>query len=109
MLNFFKRIANKIDTYLGLMDDILVDFLSDIKSLRYQLIIWAYAFNAYVLYLITTGKADYKLAAASIALLTMVYGMYFASKKHETEINSQSNANGIGDPESESRDPDAIP
>ena len=109
MFNTIKRIANKVVMYLGLVDDIVIDFLMDIKSLRYQLILWAYIFNGFVMYLIYEGKADYKLATASIALLTLVYGMYFHSKKAEAELNAKATSLGSGDPENTEKDPDNIP
>lgn len=78
-----------IRKYLSLIDDIITDFLGDLKSLRYQLIIWAFVFNFYILKIIIDGKANYKLAVAGIGLLSLVYGMYFQSKKHEAEINAK--------------------
>ena len=79
---------NTIKKYLSLVDDILVDFLMDIKSLRYQLIILAFFFNIYILKLISENRADYKLAVAGIGLLTLVYGMYFQSKKHQSQLEA---------------------
>jgi len=77
--------------YFKLINDIICDFLTDIKSLRYQLILLAYAFNAVILYLIYLGKADYKLSAVAIALLTVVYGLYFQSKHHQAEAEAEAN------------------
>lgn len=98
-------ITDKIKQYFGLLDDIVTDFLGDLKSLRYQLIIWAFAFNLYILKIIIDGKADYKLAIAGIGLLSLVYGMYFQSKHHEAEMNNACPAEK-DDPKTE-RDPDA--
>jgi hypothetical protein len=80
---------NIIKKYFNLLDNIITDFLTDIKSLRYQLIIWAYALNIYVFNMIYDGKADYKLASITVALLTLVYGMYFQSKRHQSEMESK--------------------
>ena len=96
---------NLIKKYLSLTDDIVTDFLSDLKSLRYQLIIWAYAFNIYILKLIYDGKADYKLAVAGIGLLTLVYGMYFQSKQHQAVM--EANKAPENDDVAVDRDPDA--
>lgn len=97
----------KIKEYAGLFNDIIVDFLTDIKSLRYQLILWAYAFNFYILKMISEGKADYKLAMASIGLLTIVYGMYFQSKAKQAEM--ENNVTSVNDePLVNERDPDKI-
>ena len=75
--------------YIGLLDAIVVDFLTDLKSLRYQLIIWAYIFNFVILYLVFIGKADYKLSGIGIALLTAVYTFFFASKHNEAMLKNQ--------------------
>ena len=82
----------KIKQYVSLLDDIVVDFLTDIKSLRYQLVFWAFVLNGYVLHLIEMGKADYKLAAVSIALLTAVYAFFFAAKHNEAVMNNAKKA-----------------
>lgn len=106
MFNAIRKIAAKIWQYLSLVDDIAVDFLTDLKSLRYQLVIWAFVLNFIVLYLIFLGKADYKLAAVSIALLTAVYAFFFASKHNEAVMNNNMPASEE-DPKTE-RDPDEI-
>jgi len=101
-------IVDKIKEYFGLLDDIAVDFLKDIKSLRYQLVLWAFVLNGYVLYLIQTGKADYKLAAVSIALLTAVYAFFFTSKSKQAEIERADLSSSIGEDPMTERDPDAL-
>ena len=74
-----------IEKYLSLIDDIFTDFLGDIKSLRYQLVLGAFAFN---IYLFTHG-ADVKVQMAALGLLSIVYGLYFQSKKHQAELESK--------------------
>ena len=71
--------------YLSLIDDVITDFLKDMKSLRVWLIIWAYVFNFIILYLVYAGKADYKLSGIGIALLTAVYTYMFASKHAQAQ------------------------
>jgi phosphate starvation-inducible membrane PsiE len=73
------------EKYLSLIDAIFTDFLSDIKSLRYQLILAAFAFNVY---LFQHGAATSVLISA-IGLLTLVFGMYFQSKRHQSEMESK--------------------
>ena len=70
-------IVDKIKEYFGLLDDIAVDFLKDIKSLRYQLILLVFAFNVYI---IIKTPENIKFG---IGLLTAVYAFYFASKHFE--------------------------
>ena len=90
----FKQLWQLIKKYAGLVDDIFVDFLSDLKSLRYQLILWAYIFNFAILYLVFIGKTDYKLSGIGIALLTAVYTFFFASKhvENQNKLNQQAPA-----------------
>lgn len=92
---------NTIKKYLSLIDDIIVDFLSDIKSLRYQLVLAAFALN---FYLFAHGAAPSVMLAA-IGLLTMVYGLYFQSKKHQAEMEAKMPATD-DEPDIE-RDPEA--
>jgi len=73
-----------------LVDDIVIDTLVDLKSLRYQLIIWAFILNFATLYLVYIGKADYKLAAVAMGLLTAVYAFFFHSKSRQAEIEAAS-------------------
>lgn len=75
--------------YLKLVDDIITDFLGDLKSLRVWLILWSYIFNIIILYLVYMGKADYKLSGVGIGLLTIVYTYFFASKHAENLNKSQ--------------------
>jgi phosphate starvation-inducible membrane PsiE len=92
---------NLIKKYLSLIDDILVDFLSDIKSLRYQLVLAAFALNVY---LFQHGAAP-SVMLASIGLLTLVYGLYFQSKKHQAEMEAKMPA--ADEEPSVERDPEA--
>ena len=80
-----EELRKVIKKYSKLVDDIFVDFLQDMKSLRYQLVIWAFILNFYVLKLVAQGKADYKLAGITVGLLTIVYTLYFASKHQEAQ------------------------
>lgn len=98
----------KIKQYLGLIDDILVDYLADLKSQRQQLIIWAFIMNFVVLYLVYLGKADYKLAATSIGLLTVVYGFFFVSKHNEAVMKNNNPVSVDDEPPADDRDPDKV-
>lgn len=102
------KIFEKIKQYIGLVDDIIVDFFGDLKSLRYQLILWAYGFNIYILSLIHDGKADYKLAVAGIGLLTLVYGMYFQSKAKQAEMEKSAPTAVDDEPPADDRDPEKV-
>jgi len=95
----FKFIWNQITKYISLVDDILVDFLSDIKSLRYQLIIWAFTFN---ILLILKSPENIKWG---IGLLTAVYAFYFYSKDRE---HGRKMVTDILEDENESVDPPVI-
>ena len=109
MFNSLKRIANKITMYFGLIDDIFIDFLTDLKSLRYQLLLWAWIFNGFVLYAIMFKSLDWKAMTASLGMLTIVYGFYFQSKQKQAEIeNGQITSAGESDPPNADRDPDHI-
>jgi len=81
--------------YLKLLDDIIVDFLTDCKSLRYQLIILALCLN---IYFFKHGASD-GVMITSLALLTAVYAFFFASKAKQAEIENQSNLNGDRNPD----------
>jgi hypothetical protein len=87
----FEELRKVIKKYSKLVDDIFVDFLQDMKSLRYQLVIWAFILNFYVLTLVADGKADYKLAGITVGLLTIVYTLYFASKHNEAHMKNGKN------------------
>lgn len=65
---------------LVLVDTIITDFLKDIKSLRYQLILAAFAFN---IYLVKHSSAAVQIAG--IGLLTAVYSMYFYSRHQQAK------------------------
>ncbi len=71
--------------YVKLIDDIIVDFLKDIKSLRYQLILGGYFFNVYLF----RHNASSAVQMAAIGLLTSVYGMYFISKYHQAILSKK--------------------
>jgi len=103
-----SAILNKIKQYAGLIDDIIVDYITDLKSQRQQLVIWAFILNFIVLYLVYLGKADYKLSATCIGLLTVVYAFFFASKSKQAEIENNSQVTVDDEPPASPRDPDAI-
>jgi hypothetical protein len=104
-----KSLWNKVKQYVGLVDDILIDTLTDLKSLRYQLVLWAFILNFCTLYLVFLGKADYKLAGVSFGLLTAVYAFFFHSKNKQAEIEANSEpVEASGDPDSNDKDPDSI-
>ncbi len=71
-----------MNKYIKLIDDIIVDFLKDLKSLRYQLILMAYIFNFYIL------KHHPESISWSIGLLTAVYAFYYTSKYHQAIMES---------------------
>jgi hypothetical protein len=70
--------------YLSLLDDLFTSLLTDIASLRYQLVLAAFGFNVYLF----ENKAEASVQLASIGLLTCVYGLYFSSKKHQAEMEA---------------------
>lgn len=90
-----------MEKYLRLIDDIIIDFLTDIKSLRYQLVLGAFAL---VVYLFKHG-ADVLVQTTSLGLLTLVYGLYFQSKKHQAEMEAQK-APEVDDVKNTNRNPD---
>ncbi len=77
-----------MNRYLQLLEDILIDCLKDLKSLRVWLILWAYIFNGVILYLVYLNKADYKLSGIGIGLLTIVYTFFFASKNSQAKMEA---------------------
>ena len=81
-----------------LINDVLNDFLGDLKSLRFQLIIMAYVFN---FYLIKHSPDNLKWG---IGLLTAVYGFYFISKFQQYSNPTATNA----EPINSNRNPDEI-
>lgn len=76
---------NWIKNKLNLIDDIIVDFLVDIKSLRYQLVLAGFAFNVYLF----KHGASVTVMLAAIGLLTAIYAMYFASKHHQAQMEAK--------------------
>jgi hypothetical protein len=104
---FFKKVFRKLGQYISLLDDIIVDTLTDFKSLRYQLVIWAYILNFSVLGLVYLGKADYKLAGVSIALLTAVYHFFFKSKEKQALLENAVSETDA-EPPVDDRDPDKL-
>ncbi len=71
--------------YIKLLDDILVDFLTDIKSLRYQLVIAAFVFNVFLF----INSADVSIMISSIALLGYIYKKFFESKSKQAEYENR--------------------
>ncbi len=86
-----------------MIDDIIVSFLKDLKSLRYWLIIFGFIFNFYVLGLVAAGKVHYSVSITSIGLLTMIYTFFYASKnaqatkEHEIRMKTLSNGGNASD------------
>ncbi len=74
---------NWLKNKLRLLDDILNDFLTDLKSLRYQLILAGYAFNVFI------AKHHPESLVWSIGLLTAIYGLYFVSKHNQAVLEKQ--------------------
>ena len=106
MLNTIKKIASKIWQYLSLIDDVIVDFLGDLKSLRYWLVIMAWVFNFYIAYAVIHSGLDWKALSISGGFLTIVYTFWFASKHNEAALQATISATE-DDPKSE-RDPDEL-
>lgn len=76
--------VNWIKNKFKLIDNIIDDFLGDVKSLRYQLIIMAFIFN---FYLFIHSASDIVMCAA-IGLLTAVFAFFFASKSKQAEMEN---------------------
>jgi hypothetical protein len=89
-----------MNKYVILLDDILVDFLKDIKSLRYQLVLGAFGLNLYLF----NNNAPASVMITALGLLTLVYGLYFQSKRHQAELEAKQAAEDM-DPSTE-RNPD---
>jgi len=87
MLN--QSLYTYMNKYAKLLDDIVVDFLKDIKSLRYQLVLAAFAFNVYLF----SHSATPGVQMTAIGLLTAVYTMYFASKHNQAQMEHLQSAN----------------
>ncbi len=84
-----ETFLDSLKRYAKLIDDIAVDCLRDLKSLRVWLVLWAYIFNGAILYLVGFKGVDYKLAGIGIALLTACYTYFFASKHQEAKMNNE--------------------
>ncbi len=76
-----------------LLDDILNDFLVDLKSLRYQLILAGYAFNVFI------AKYHPEALVWSIGLLTAIYGLYFVSKHNQAVMENTKIISPTRDPD----------
>ena len=100
LTKLFKFIWRKVVEYGSGIDNLAQDFMGDLKSFRVQLVYAAYAFNAYIIY-----KSPEQLKYG-IALLTVVYGFYFASKVIEHKVPNADNESS-GEPNTD-RDPDSI-
>lgn len=105
---FFRKVASKIKQYVGLIDDVIVDTLVDLKSQRHQLIIWAFILNFLVLFLVYLGKADYKLSAVAMGLLTVVYAFFFKSRDQQAKLEADSALEEQDSEPSVEKDPDKI-
>jgi hypothetical protein len=104
-----KKILEKIKQYLGLIDDIIVDFLGDLKSLRYWLIVSAWVFNFYIAYAVVKNGLDWKVLTVSGGFLSVVYAFFFSSKAKEAEMNNiQPNIVEVRKDMDIKRDPDDI-
>jgi hypothetical protein len=89
IINLVKKIFSKLLVYLSLIDDVIVDFLGDLKSLRYWLVIMAWIFNFYIAYAVINNGLDWKALTVSGGFLTIVYTFWFSSKHNEAMMNSQ--------------------
>lgn len=103
-----ETLWDSIKKYAKLIDDIVVDFLTDVKSVRYQLIFWAFVLNFYVLDLVKQGKADYKLAAVTVGLLTIVYTLYFASKHNQAVMENNNKQDAADDDDAPEEPKDSV-
>ncbi len=74
-----------IKAKIKLVDDILTDFLKDLKSLRVWLIFFAFGFNVFLF----INKADSTVMVSSISLLGYVYAKFFESKKNQAEYENR--------------------
>lgn len=68
------------------LKEILLNIIEDLRSLRLQLLIMAYVYNFFVLYLVAWKNVNYLLSVTSIGLLTCCYAFWFASK-HQENLN----------------------
>lgn len=74
---------------LSLIDDIIVDQLRDLKSLRYLLVLGGFALNIWIIKQIVCCGLHYSISIAAIGLLTAVYTMYFASKHNQAQMENK--------------------
>ncbi len=103
MPNFATKIGLKIWHYLTLLDAIVIDAMGDIKSLRYQLIIAAYALNIYLF----KHSANPKVQVTALGLLTAAYLFYFSSKHSQAKNEHELKLKGMDDDSDEvSADPE---
>ena len=68
-----------------LIDEIINDFLKDLKSFRCQLIYFAYIFNGVALWAVIFKGIDWKILTVTFAVLTIIYTFFFASKQKQIE------------------------
>ena len=105
----FKAVFSKIGYYLGLIDDVLVDFLGDIKSFRVQLVYMGYLFNAVALWAVIYKGLDWKILTVTFGTQTIIYGFYFSSHRHQAELAANAAPEEAeGDPDAGEKDPDKI-
>ena len=94
-----------IKKYFNLIDSLLQDFLTDLKSFRVQLVYMSYVFNLIVIYAVIFKNLDWKALTVSFGTQTMIYAFFFASKKAE-HSSAKDDIENI-DPPTE-RDPDEL-
>ena len=95
---------NPFKKYLGLIDEIVTDFLTDLKSHRVVLSWVAIGFNLLVLFFVTFKGLDWKALTVSFPCMMVVYGFYYKSKSDQAQIEANSDSEDT-DPSTE-RDPD---
>ena len=81
--------------YIKLIDDIIVDILTDLKSLRYQLLLIAVGLNVWVIKQLP--DVHYSVAITSLGLLTLAYSFWFASKHQENKNKAMNATDPEGD------------
>jgi hypothetical protein len=75
--------------YLKLINDIIIDQLVDLKSLRYLLVIAGFVFNIWIINLVAFHNLHYSIAITSIGLLSLIFTYFFASKNKQAEMENQ--------------------
>ncbi len=75
--------------YIKLIDDIIISFLKDLKSLRFQLLLMAFAWNLFMF----LGKASDAVMITSLAMLTACYTFWFASKHSQAIMENKQSEN----------------